>query len=146
MLFFNKLFSCFFQSQKYQRTRNPTKITTEEGNGNPILVTDRVSKNWTKFHLELFLNELFRLYRETWDDLSWSGREEPRERSDWFPASRMRELSVSVMGETRSTSRNGCIGTCTGSRNCGDSCWFCHVEKKPSVCFRLWVSLCYNLY
>lgn len=51
--------------QKVPTNTEPNRNNTKEGNGNPILVTDRVSKNWTKFHLELFLNELFRFYRET---------------------------------------------------------------------------------
>lgn len=144
MLFFNKLFSCFFQSQNYQRTRNSTKkLPKKEMETQYWLLTESL-KTGQNFTLNSFLTSYFGSTGK--HEMIWVGQEEKSPESDWFPASRMRGLSVSVMGETRSTSRNGCIGTCTGSRNCGDSCWFCHVEKKPSVCFRLWVSLCYYLY
>lgn len=51
----------FLSKPNYQRTRNPTKITTEEGNGNPILywlLTESL-KTGQNFTLNSFLTSCF---------------------------------------------------------------------------------------
>lgn len=157
LLLLNKLFSCFFQIQNYPQTRTkgkkpPTKEIEYRPLPEPLKLGGilPLTLSLTSYFGFTGKHEMIELVRKRFEPRVRSWFELVRKRSgsslewglDGFPASRMRVLSVSVMGETHNTSRNDCRETCTGCRNCGDSCWFCRLEKKPSVSFRLWVSLC----